>query len=74
MSVMFFCNFPRHAQLFGRYWGCSQMCAQSMKCRSAIILNQAREFRIGEFVHICLPDNFMQSEYLPICSTSLLKV
>lgn len=32
------------------------------------------ESRVGGFVHVSLPDNFMRSEYLPICSTSLLKV
>lgn len=51
-------------------WGYSQMCAQLIKCGPVM----QGEFRVGGFVHVCLTDNFMQSEYLPICSTSLLKV
>lgn len=35
-------------------------CAQPIKCRPLI----QGEFRVGGVVHVCLPDNFMQSEYL----------
>lgn len=51
-------------------WGCSLMRAQPIKCRPVM----QGEFRVGGFVYVCLMDNFMQFEYLPICSTSLLKV
>lgn len=51
-------------------WRCPLMCVQPIKCRPVT----QGGFRVGGFVHVCLTDNFMQSEYLPICSTSLLKV
>lgn len=74
MPVIFFfsCSFLQHPQIFGRYWGCSQLCALSMKCRLAMIIKP--EFRVEGFLRVCLLDNSVQSEYLPLCSTSLFEV